>query len=125
MAAILPRLTRLRQMFIVLAQPPVTSQPGECSLHYPTNGQRLELLLPFWPTDHRQVVGPSMHKQPVVQIIVVILAIAEDYLQAAEIPATHLRKDMRSPRASSTLAAVTATAMRKPSVSTRICRLRP
>src|ERR1051326_3088903 len=89
------RLTRLRQMFIVLTQTPVSSQPSEGAFHHPTHRQGRKTFLAFRLALHFQPIRSVMYPQPLVQIIVVILVVAEHDFQAGEVPAPHPRKHFR------------------------------
>ena len=68
-------LTRLRRVFVVLAQAPVASLPRIGPLHNPTHRQWLELRLPFRAAHDLQPVEPSVAGQPVVQLVIVVLRV--------------------------------------------------
>src|SRR5439155_21197041 len=67
--------TRLRRVFIVLAQCPVTPLPGVRAFHHPTHRQWLECPGSFWPAHDLQMVGTPVAGQPVIQRVVVILVV--------------------------------------------------
>src|SRR5271165_535981 len=87
-------LTRLRRMLVVFAQAPIAPLPGIRSLHYPTQRQGFECRLPFGTAHDLQPVGPAVDRQPVVQFVVVILAVGEDHPQPREVPAAHLSEEV-------------------------------
>ena len=87
-------LTRLRRMLVVFAQTPIAPLPGIRSLHYPTQRQGFECRLPFGTAHDLQPVGPTVDRQPVVQFVVVILAVGEDHPQPREVPAAHLSEEV-------------------------------
>lgn len=86
-------LTHLRRVLVILAQTPVAPLPRIGPLHDPTHGQRLELRLARRAAHDLQPVGPPVAGQPVVQLVVVVLSIREDYPQARVVPPAHLCED--------------------------------
>src|SRR5262249_44141449 len=74
--------TRLRQMFVVLAQTAIAPQPSQRPFHHPTAPQRDEAALPGGTADDPDPVGPMMHPQPAVQLRAVILVVGLHHLQA-------------------------------------------
>src|SRR5271154_1807091 len=82
--------TRLRQGLVVLAQPPVTPQPGERPFHHPANRQRHEAARAGRPADPFHPIRPPVQAQPIIQGVIVILVVREDDLQPREVAATHL-----------------------------------
>src|SRR5437879_13395793 len=87
-------LTGLRRMLVVFAQTPVTPLPSISPLHYPTHRQRFELFLSFRPAHDLQAVRSPVARQPVVQLVIMIPGIREDYLQPREVPPAHLSEDV-------------------------------
>src|SRR5437868_3709132 len=75
------RFTRLRQVFVILSQPPIPPLLRERPFHHPADGQRLETRLPFRSADHCQPIPALVTTQPTIQVVVVILAVGEDHLQ--------------------------------------------
>src|SRR5215216_6605425 len=87
-------LTRLRQMFVVLAQPAIPSQPSQSPLHDPAAPQGYEPALAWRATDHPNVIRPVMDAQPAIQLMVVVLVVRLHNLQAWEVFPRHLREDV-------------------------------
>src|SRR5271166_1091360 len=88
------RLARLRQVFVVLAQPALTPQPRQRPLHHPTASQGYEPALAGRAADHPQLIRPVMDPQPALQFVVVVLVVRLDHFQAREGGPRHLREDL-------------------------------
>src|ERR1700734_1715261 len=84
------RLTRFRQVLIVLAQPSVTPQPGECPFHNPTAPQRDEPPLARRTAYHHHPVTPLMPLQPIVELRAVVSAVRLNHFQPWVVLARHL-----------------------------------
>ena len=72
-----------RVVFVLLGQPPVQVEPGECSLHYPPLGQRYKAQsrMPsfvFAPLHYLQQ-PPQVAPQPLCQVASVRLVSPHDY----------------------------------------------
>src|ERR1700680_2080751 len=89
--------TRLRQVLIVLAQPPVPSQPGERALHDPTTLQGDEPPFSGRTAYHHHPVTPVMHAQPTIQFMIVILVVGLDHFQARVVRSRQLGEQFLSP----------------------------
>src|SRR3981189_20014 len=66
-------LTRLRRMFVVLAQTTIASHPNKPPSPPPAALQRYEPPLPDWAAHHHHPVRSVMHAQPAIQVVVVVL----------------------------------------------------
>ena len=81
---------RLRQMFIILAQPPRATQPSERSLHHPSASQRNESPFSAGPHYHRYPVASLVYAKPSIQFAILIFAVALDRFQARMFFTGHL-----------------------------------
>ena len=119
------RLARGRRPLVLSAVDPATTQPGERPLHHPTPLDHPEAFAPRRPALHLDHV-PAVLGDPPFQLMVVVLVVRPELLQAGErlfgsasrAPAgPRSRRPPRRP--------VTVTARSRPSVSTTMCRFRP
>lgn len=88
------RLTRFRQVFLVLAQPAVTSQPSQRPFHFPTHRQRLETLLASRSARNLQPLRAVVEVQPGVQSMVMVFVIREHHDQSGEVAARRLSQHL-------------------------------
>jgi hypothetical protein len=90
------RLTRVGQVFIVLAQSAITAQPSQRPFHFPTHRQWLEPLLAGWSAGDLQPVRSMVEAQPLVQSMVMVFVIREHDDQSREVAARRLSQHLLS-----------------------------
>src|SRR5262245_8907742 len=86
--------TRLCCVFVVPTQAAIPPQPGKRPFHHPPALQRDEPFLPRRAAHDHDPVGPVMHTQPTVEVMVVILVVRLHHLQPREILARHLAEHL-------------------------------
>src|SRR6516165_7712725 len=74
-----------RELFAILAQTPAAAQPSQRTLHDPTLRQDDKAFGVVGPSDYVQAVV-RVALQPIVQVVVVVLAVGIDRLQPRERP---------------------------------------
>src|SRR4030095_8565040 len=80
--------------FIIFAVTAEAAIPGISPFHYPPLGQWPKARAPFRPVLHFDPPSRPMFREPGVQLMVAILAIAKDYAQARKLVHPDLREQL-------------------------------